>query len=354
MQTGGRQGPEIWLRGPVSLDDGPHAGAPETPERPSSIPTGIPTHIPASPAASPGWPPTAAPASPPSPPSTAARTAAATGRPRRTPVDPAGGPHPRGGPRSGDPRPGALPPRRGPTRPGPGRRGPGRGRPRPTPPPARPAHQDHRVGDRRLPSPLGPLLAPGRPDGPPPPGDRPPVPPHRHSPPLSLNPLLNGVQDGPTSRHPPTRRRKRVVAVCSLRPQTPPTRMPLGRGEPRDRPPPARTHTTTPNPHGQMIARAYNAHSYNHRTPHTPGGPMTRRFLFVLGSARLNGNTELLARRAAEQLPPTRSRSGYASPTTRSPTSWTSATTASSAQSSPTRTPPSANSWTPPSPPRTS
>ncbi|MGQ4435710.1 MULTISPECIES: DUF6668 family protein [unclassified Streptomyces] len=49
MQTGGRQGPEIWLRGPVSLDDGPHAGAPETPERPSSIPTGIPTHIPASP-----------------------------------------------------------------------------------------------------------------------------------------------------------------------------------------------------------------------------------------------------------------------------------------------------------------
>ncbi len=85
MQTGGRQGPEIWLRGPVSLDDGPHAGAPETPERPSSIPTGIPTHIPASPAASPGWPPTAAPASPPSPPSTAARTAAATGRPRRTP-----------------------------------------------------------------------------------------------------------------------------------------------------------------------------------------------------------------------------------------------------------------------------
>ncbi|UXX93790.1 NAD(P)H-dependent oxidoreductase [Streptomyces sp. AD2-2] len=31
---------------------------------------------------------------------------------------------------------------------------------------------------------------------------------------------------------------------------------------------------------------------------------MTRRFLFVLGSARLNGNTELLARRAAEQLPP--------------------------------------------------
>ncbi|MFF5299123.1 flavodoxin family protein [Streptomyces sp. NPDC013161] len=31
---------------------------------------------------------------------------------------------------------------------------------------------------------------------------------------------------------------------------------------------------------------------------------MTRRFLFVLGSARLDGNTELLARRAAEQLPP--------------------------------------------------
>ncbi len=31
---------------------------------------------------------------------------------------------------------------------------------------------------------------------------------------------------------------------------------------------------------------------------------MTRRFLFVLGSARLNGNTELLARKAAEQLPP--------------------------------------------------
>lgn len=31
---------------------------------------------------------------------------------------------------------------------------------------------------------------------------------------------------------------------------------------------------------------------------------MTRHFLFVLGSARPDGNTELLARRAAEQLPP--------------------------------------------------
>ncbi|CAL9458572.1 MULTISPECIES: flavodoxin family protein [Streptomyces] len=31
---------------------------------------------------------------------------------------------------------------------------------------------------------------------------------------------------------------------------------------------------------------------------------MTRRFLFVLGSARPDGNSELLARRAAEQLPP--------------------------------------------------
>ncbi|MET4660128.1 multimeric flavodoxin WrbA [Streptomyces sp. PvP037] len=31
---------------------------------------------------------------------------------------------------------------------------------------------------------------------------------------------------------------------------------------------------------------------------------MNRRFLFVLGSARPDGNTELLARRAAEQLPP--------------------------------------------------
>ncbi|MEV5998056.1 NAD(P)H-dependent oxidoreductase [Streptomyces griseomycini] len=31
---------------------------------------------------------------------------------------------------------------------------------------------------------------------------------------------------------------------------------------------------------------------------------MTRRFLFVLGSSRPDGNTELLARRAAEQLPP--------------------------------------------------
>ncbi|MEV5356422.1 flavodoxin family protein [Streptomyces sp. NPDC086081] len=31
---------------------------------------------------------------------------------------------------------------------------------------------------------------------------------------------------------------------------------------------------------------------------------MTRRFLFVLGSSRADGNTELLARRAAEQLPP--------------------------------------------------
>jgi multimeric flavodoxin WrbA len=30
---------------------------------------------------------------------------------------------------------------------------------------------------------------------------------------------------------------------------------------------------------------------------------MTRRFLFVLGSARTDGNTELLARKAAEQLP---------------------------------------------------
>src|SRR3954468_17937962 len=35
----------------------------------------------------------------------------------------------------------------------------------------------------------------------------------------------------------------------------------------------------------------------------SPGGPMTRRFLFVLGSARADGNTELLARTAAEQLP---------------------------------------------------
>lgn len=31
---------------------------------------------------------------------------------------------------------------------------------------------------------------------------------------------------------------------------------------------------------------------------------MTRRFLFVLGSARPDGNTEMLARRAADQLPP--------------------------------------------------
>ncbi|MFB7929251.1 flavodoxin family protein [Streptomyces sp. NPDC056039] len=31
---------------------------------------------------------------------------------------------------------------------------------------------------------------------------------------------------------------------------------------------------------------------------------MTRRFLFVLGSARAEGNSELLAHRAAEQLPP--------------------------------------------------
>ncbi|GDY74837.1 hypothetical protein SAV31267_043220 [Streptomyces avermitilis] len=30
---------------------------------------------------------------------------------------------------------------------------------------------------------------------------------------------------------------------------------------------------------------------------------MPRRFLFVLGSSRSNGNTELLARAAAEQLP---------------------------------------------------
>lgn len=45
MQTGGRQGPEIWLRGPVPLpvDNGPHAEAPKTPERPSSIPTRIAT-----------------------------------------------------------------------------------------------------------------------------------------------------------------------------------------------------------------------------------------------------------------------------------------------------------------------
>ncbi|GGV77084.1 flavodoxin [Streptomyces massasporeus] len=33
------------------------------------------------------------------------------------------------------------------------------------------------------------------------------------------------------------------------------------------------------------------------------GDTMTRRFLFVLGSARAEGNSELLARRAAEQLP---------------------------------------------------
>ncbi|MFJ9246104.1 DUF6668 family protein [Streptomyces sp. NPDC101776] len=47
MQTGGRQGPEIWLRGPV--DTGPHAAAPEAPERSSSIPVGIPTGIPVAP-----------------------------------------------------------------------------------------------------------------------------------------------------------------------------------------------------------------------------------------------------------------------------------------------------------------
>lgn len=34
-----------------------------------------------------------------------------------------------------------------------------------------------------------------------------------------------------------------------------------------------------------------------------PGGPMSRHFLFLLGSSRPDGNTELLARRAAEQLP---------------------------------------------------
>ncbi|MEV6545310.1 DUF6668 family protein [Streptomyces sp. NPDC051665] len=47
MQAGGRQGPEIWLRGPVPLpvDNGPHAEAPETPEHPSSIPTRIPAGI---------------------------------------------------------------------------------------------------------------------------------------------------------------------------------------------------------------------------------------------------------------------------------------------------------------------
>jgi hypothetical protein len=41
MQAGGRQGPEIWLRGPVPLPvaNGPRAEAPETPERPSSIAT---------------------------------------------------------------------------------------------------------------------------------------------------------------------------------------------------------------------------------------------------------------------------------------------------------------------------
>nr|WSY52581.1 hypothetical protein OG999_22335 [Streptomyces sp. NBC_00886] len=36
MQTGGRQGPEIWLRGPV--DDGSRAGTQDAPERSSSIP----------------------------------------------------------------------------------------------------------------------------------------------------------------------------------------------------------------------------------------------------------------------------------------------------------------------------
>jgi len=39
-----------------------------------------------------------------------------------------------------------------------------------------------------------------------------------------------------------------------------------------------------------------------HATVHL-GELMTRRFLFVLGSSRADGNTELLARRAAEQLP---------------------------------------------------
>jgi multimeric flavodoxin WrbA len=34
-----------------------------------------------------------------------------------------------------------------------------------------------------------------------------------------------------------------------------------------------------------------------------PGGPMTRTFLFLLGSSRPGGNTELLTRKAAEQLP---------------------------------------------------
>lgn len=37
---------------------------------------------------------------------------------------------------------------------------------------------------------------------------------------------------------------------------------------------------------------------------------MTRKFLFVLGSARPEGNTEILARKAAEQLPPTSSGAG--------------------------------------------
>ncbi|WP_406458997.1 hypothetical protein OH768_30705 [Streptomyces sp. NBC_01622] len=36
MQTGGRRGPEIWLRGPV--DDGPRTGTPAAPGRVSSIP----------------------------------------------------------------------------------------------------------------------------------------------------------------------------------------------------------------------------------------------------------------------------------------------------------------------------
>ncbi|MZD06291.1 flavodoxin [Streptomyces sp. SID5785] len=37
---------------------------------------------------------------------------------------------------------------------------------------------------------------------------------------------------------------------------------------------------------------------------HLSDGPSDRRFLFVLGSSRPDGNSELLARRAAEQLPP--------------------------------------------------
>ncbi len=273
MQTGGRQGPEIWLRGPVSLDDGPHAGHRK---RPSALPVS---------------PPASRPTSPPPPPLLLG------GHPRR---------HRRHHPHHRLRRPGLRPRLADPG----------------GPPSILLVARTHAAGlaavtralelFRRGEAPPGLDLdavvlvadAPGRlprqlaqhiksiesvidvyrvPWVPswrlgdltgPHPGRQTPCPASQaQSAPLAESP----PERGPGRSHAPAPANEteaghgRYGAARAPKPRPP--GCPWGRGEPRDRPPPARTHTTTPNPHGQMVARAYNAHSYNHRTPHTPGDP---------------------------------------------------------------------------------